>query len=53
MEPRLKTVRPTLSDHCPVFLSVTLVYCCQTVGWIKVKLGTEIGLGPDPTMGVF
>jgi len=21
-----------------------LVYCGQTVGWIKVKLGTEVGL---------
>jgi len=31
---------------CPVCLSVTLVYCGQTVGWIKVKLGTEVGLGP-------
>ena len=27
-------------------LSVTLVYCDQTVGWIKMKLGTEVGLGP-------
>ena len=27
-------------------LSVTLVYCGQTVGWIKMKLGTEVGLGP-------
>jgi len=23
-----------------------LVYCVQTVGWIKMKLGMEIGLGP-------
>jgi len=30
---------------CPI-LSVTLVYCDQTVGWIKVKLGTKVGLGP-------
>ena len=28
-------------------LSVTLVYCGQTFGWIKVKLGVEVGLGPD------
>ena len=41
-----KTVRPTLSDRCPVCLSVTLVYCGQTVGWIKMKLGMEVGLGP-------
>jgi len=44
-----KTVRPMLSDRrlslSPV-LSVTLVYCGQTVGWIKVKLGTQVGLGP-------
>jgi len=30
---------------CPV-LSVTLVYCGQTVGWIKVPRGMEVGLGP-------
>jgi len=44
-----KTVRPMLSDRCPVCpvcLSVTLVYCGLTVGWIKMKLGTEVGLGP-------
>ena len=46
------TVRPMLSDRClsclsvcPV-LSVMLVYCGQTVGWIKLKLGTEEGIGP-------
>jgi len=27
-------------------LSVTLVYCGQTVGWIKMPLGTEVGHGP-------
>jgi len=27
-------------------LSVTLVYCGQMVGWIKMPLGTEIDLGP-------
>jgi len=38
-------------------LSVTLVYCGQTVGWIKMKLGMKVGLGPgnilldgDPTL---
>ena len=44
-----KTVRPMLSDRCPVcpvYLSVTLVYCWQTVGWIKMKLGMQVGLGP-------
>jgi len=25
---------------------MTLVYCGQTVGWIKMKVGTEVGLGP-------
>jgi len=29
-----------------VCLSVTLVYCIQTVEWIKMKLGTEVGFGP-------
>ena len=41
-----KTVRPMLSDHCPGCLSETLVHCGQTVGRIKMKLGTEVGLGP-------
>jgi len=27
-------------------MSVTLVYCDQTVGWIKMKLGMQVGLGP-------
>jgi len=27
-------------------LSVTLVYCGQTVGQIKMKLGMQVGLGP-------
>jgi len=33
---------------CPVLfvLSVTLVYCGQTIGWIKMKLGMQVGLGP-------
>jgi len=33
------------------------MYCGQTVGWIKMQLGTEVGLGPghivlddDPTL---
>jgi len=34
----------SLSD-CPV-LSVTLVHCGQTVGWIKMKLGMQVGLAP-------
>jgi len=31
---------------CLSSLSVTLVYCGQTVGWIKMKLGMRIGLDP-------
>ena len=31
---------------CLSCLSVTLVYCGQTVGWIKTKLGMQVGLGP-------
>jgi len=51
-----KTVLPMLSDHCPVclsvcpVLSVTLVHCGQRVGWIKMKLGIQVGLGPDHTV---
>jgi len=44
-----KTVRPMLSVRClsvcPAVLSVSLVHCGQTVGWIKMKLGTQVGLG--------
>ena len=43
-----------LSDRRPVCLSVCLsvmlVYCGQTVGWIKMKLGMEVGLGPGDIM---
>ena len=39
-------VRPILSDHCLSVLSVTLVYCGQWVGWIKMRLGLQVGLGP-------
>jgi len=35
-----------LSCPVPVYLSVTLVYCGQMAGWIKVKLGMEVGLSP-------
>jgi len=41
-----KMVCPVLLDRClSVCLSVTLVYCDQTVGWIKTALGREVGLG--------
>jgi len=35
-----------LLSVCLSCLSVTLVYCGQTVGWIKMKPGTQVGLGP-------
>ena len=44
-----KAVRPMLSVRCPVclsVLSVTLVYCGQTAGWINMALGMEVGLSP-------
>ena len=59
-----KTVRPMLSVRCLSVLSslsvlsVTLVYCGQTVGWIKMKLGMPVGIDaghivldgdPDPS----
>ena len=36
---------PVLS--CPVCLSVTFVHCGQTLGRIKMKLGTKVRLGPS------
>jgi len=49
-----KTVRRMLSDclsvlPCPV-LSIMLVYCGQTVGWIMTKFGMEVGLDPSDIM---
>jgi len=35
---------------CPVCLSVTLVHCSQTIGWIKIPLGMDVGLGPGNIM---
>jgi len=44
-------VRPMLSVlSCPVCLSLTLVYCGQTVGWIKMKLGMQVGDGIGHTV---
>jgi len=31
---------------CLSVLSVMSVYCGQTVGWIKMKLGVQVGLCP-------
>jgi len=36
----------SVSPVCLSVLSVTLVYCGQTVGRIKMKLGMQVGLGP-------
>jgi len=47
------TVRPMLWECCPVCyicLSVMLVYCGPTIGWIKMPLGTEVDLGPGDTV---
>jgi len=45
-----KTVRRMLSVRCLSVclscLSVTFARCGQTVGWIKTKLGVQVGLGP-------
>jgi len=32
-----------LQNHWPFCLSVMSMYCGQTVGWIKMLLGTEVG----------
>ena len=42
--PFVKTVRPVLSDYCLSVLSVLLVFYGQTVRWIKMKLGMQVGL---------
>jgi len=48
-----RTESVTLMNHglweCDC-LSVTLVHCGQTVGWIKMALGMEIGLVPGHTV---
>ena len=46
--------RPTLSDRClsilSACLSVTLVYCGQTAGWIKMPLGAEVAASAQATL---
>jgi len=37
---------PFCLSVCLSVLSVKLVYCGQTVEWIKMKLGMQVGLGP-------
>jgi len=39
-----------LSCRVVSVLSVTLVYCGQTVRWIKIKLGMVVGRGPGHTV---
>ena len=40
-----KTIRPLSVLSClSVCLSVALMYCGQTVAWMNMKLGTEVGL---------
>ena len=41
----------TVRLSCLSVLSVTLVYCGLMVGWIKVKLGMRVGLGPGHVVG--
>ena len=43
---RLFVKRFVLCYRTVVCLSVTLVCCGQTAGWIKMPLGEEVGLGP-------
>ena len=48
----VKTVRPirywtVVLSVCLSCLSVTLMYCGQTVGWIKMPLGMRVGIGPS------
>jgi len=33
-------------DHYPVLSVCNVGYCGQTIGWIKIKLGLQVGLGP-------
>jgi len=48
-----KTVHPVpmlCSLVCLSYVSVTLVYCDQMVGWIKMPHGTDVGLGPGDSV---
>jgi len=39
-------VHPRYRTILMFVLSVFLVYCCQTVRWIRMPLGIEVGLSP-------
>ena len=41
--------RSVVCLSCLPVLSLTLVHCGQTVGWIKMKLGMQVGLGHEHT----
>jgi len=41
-----ETVRHAIRPLSVSVLPVTLVYCGQTVEWIKMKLATQVDLGP-------
>ena len=45
-----KTVRPCYQTVVLSCLSVTLVHCGQTVGWIKMKIGMQVSLGPGTVL---
>jgi len=41
-----RTIVLSVLSTCLSVLSVTLVYCGRTAGWIKMKLGMQVDLGP-------
>jgi len=43
-------VGPSYATGNPPVLSVTLVYFCQTVAWIRIPLGMKVGFGPGDIM---
>jgi len=46
---RLAVYYRTVVCHC-VCLSITFMYCGQTAGWIRMPLGTKVGLGLGHTV---
>jgi len=42
-----KTVRPMLSGHCPVCPVCPVCNVGIMAGWLKMKLGMEVGLSPS------